>query len=189
MMDAEHHLHLVESWKQGDSSAFEELYAEYVSAIYKFVYYRTSHKQTAEDVTSEVFMKALGRIQQFDESKGTFQSWLYAIARNSVVDHYRTKKETVDIEEAHEVGENHDLGGHVDRARELEKVRAYLETLPEDQREIVMLRVWDDLSYQQIAEIVGKSEAACKMTFSRAIGKLRKEMPLAVFVMLILNIS
>lgn len=187
MMDAEQHARLVGRWKQGDSSAFEELYAEYVSAIYKFVYYRISHKQTAEDVTSDVFMKALGRIQQFDESKGTFQSWLYAIARNTLVDHYRTKKETVDIEQAYEVGENHDLDGHVDRARELEKVRAYLDTLPEDQREIVLLRVWDDLSYQQIAEIVGKSEAACKMMFSRSIGKLRKELPLAVLLMLFIT--
>ncbi len=187
-MDADQHHNLVVRWKQGDSSAFQALYDGFVDPIYRFVYYRTSHKQTAEDVTSEVFMKALARIHQFDESKGTFQSWLYTIARNTIVDHYRTKKEAVDIEEAYEVGTKTDLDGRVDRTRELEKVRAYLDTLPEDSREIVLLRVWDDLSYQQIAEIVGKSEAACKMTFSRAIGKLRQEIPLVLIIIILMKL-
>ena len=187
MMDVDQQKSLVSRWKQGNSQAFQALYDEFFGAIYRFVYYRVSHRETAEDIVSDVFLKAVARIGQFDEAKGTFQSWLYGVARNAVVDHYRTHKETQDLEDAGDIGSSHDVGGDVDRGRELEKVRAYLNTLPEDSRDIIMMRVWDDLSYAQIAEIIGKSEEACKMAFSRAIGKLRKEMPLATLIMILLH--
>ena len=83
--------------KQDD---FGKLYDQHVKKIYEFIYFKTHHKETAEDLTSVTFMKALSNIESFDEKKASFKTWLYRIARNTVIDHYRMKRETADLEDA-----------------------------------------------------------------------------------------
>ena len=161
--------------QQGNLEHFGLLFDAFHQKIYKFVYFRTHHKETAEDITSHIFTKALERITTFNPSKGSFTAWLYQIARNSIIDFYRSRKETENIDDAWDIADNTSLERDVDTRQQLEKVRSYLYTLPAQQRDIVLMRVWDDLSHKEIASILGTSEASVKMTFSRVLAKLHKE--------------
>lgn len=172
--------------KKGESENFGLLYDKYIEKIYKFIYYKTHHKETTEDLTSKTFMKAFEKIDTFADLKGSFAAWLYKIARNTVIDHYRAKKIDTNIEDVWDLKDDKDINKDIDIKQQLNDVDKYLKNLKPEQREIIIMRVWENLSYQEIAEILEKSEASCKMTFSRAINKLRKEMPLAIFIALIL---
>lgn len=173
--------------RDGELDQFGRLYDLYIKKIYDFIYYKTMHKQIAEDLTSQAFFKALNNIKKFDENKGTFSSWLYQIARNTVIDHYRTKKTEANVEDVWDLSSNDNIERDVDVSQKLEQVQEYLSKLKTDQREIVVMRLWDNLSYQEIAEITGKTVASCKMTFSRTMTKLREEMAFIIFYIILLT--
>jgi RNA polymerase sigma-70 factor, ECF subfamily len=177
---------IIEQLKAGNYDSFGSLYEKYVKKIYDFLYYRSHHKETAEDLTSVVFTKALDRIGQYSEAKGKFSTWLYQIARNTLIDYFRTAKSTEDIETVFDLSAKGNIEVDLDVKLNLEKVKKYLASLPKEAREVVIMRVWDDLSYKEIAEILGKSEGATKMIFFRTMEKLNKEVALYV---LICNIS
>lgn len=170
-----------------DHKTFEAHYDAYVRKIYAYVYYRTQHRETAEDLTSQVFLKALDKFGTFDESRGTFSAWIYGIARNALTDHYRASRETVDIDDVWDLKSSEDVARDVEARERVEKLRPYLQALPKDQRELVFLRLWDGLSYKEIAEITGRSEDACKMAFSRTVARLRKEVPSAILLLMLLT--
>jgi len=174
------------SKKDVNTNEFAQLYDKYVKSIYKFIYYKTHHKETAEDLTSDTFIKALDNFGTFDKKKGQFSTWLYQIARNTVIDFYRTKKSNINIDDVWDLAGDEDIGGDIDTAEKLKDVKKYLKTLKAGQREVVILRVWEGLSYKEIAQIIGKTENSCKMMFSRTIQTLRKEMPLGLFLYLIM---
>jgi len=167
---------VIKECQHGRIERFTKVYDAYIKKIYNFIYHKTMHRETAEDLTSTVFMKALENIQSFDESKGSFNAWLYRIARNTVIDHYRTSKDVMDIADAWGLSSKEDILRSVESNEQLERVRGYLETLKPQHREIIIMRVWDQLSYKEIADITGLTEANCKMTFSRAIRRLRDEL-------------
>lgn len=157
----------------GDANAFGVLYDRYAARIYRFIYYKTFSKEVAEDLTSEVFLKAFEKIGSYTETKGTFSAWLYRIARNAVIDHYRTRKTAVPIDDLFDLGTDDRTAASLDAAASLKKVTEYLSTLTARQREIITLRIWEERSYREIADIVGGSEDSVKMMFSRSIRELR----------------
>jgi RNA polymerase sigma-70 factor (ECF subfamily) len=161
---------------------FAGLYEQYVEKIYRFIYYKTHHKETAEDLTSTTFLKALDNFESFSGEKGKFSTWLYQIARNTVIDFYRAKKTDVSIEDAWGLSGKENIERDIDTLKKLENVKEYLKKLDPEQREIVLLRVWEGMSHKEIAEIMGKTEGSCKVMFSRTINALRQEMPLGLFL-------
>jgi RNA polymerase sigma-70 factor (ECF subfamily) len=173
---------IVKNCQAGRTEEFGLLYDRYIRKIYDFVYYKTMRRETAEDLTSQTFLKALEKIDDFDGGKGAFGAWLYRIARNTVIDHYRTRKEDANIEDIWDLAGKDDVARDIDMKAKLEKVEKYLAALKREHREIVMLHLWEGLTHKEIAEALGKSEASCKMLYSRAITTLRREMPLAMFV-------
>lgn len=180
-------IELVQKCQQGHSDAFGALYDHYVEPIYRFIYYKTHHQATAEDLTSATFLKALENIQKFKADKAPFGAWLYRIARNTVIDHYRQHKTTTDIEDAFDISSSDNVERDVDAQMKLEKVEEFLKTLKPIQREIVMLRVWEDMPYKEIAALTGQSEANCKMIFSRVTDKMQQEL-LAAMLCLFFNL-
>jgi len=167
----------------GETDRFAELFDRYSEPIYRFIFYKTHHRETAEDLLSQTFLRALEKIDQFNTKKGTFQAWLYQIARNLVIDHYRAFRTDSPIEDAWSVSDSVDIERDVEMISQFSEVRAALSELSGAQREIVLLRAWEGRSYAEIAEIVGKSEAACKMSFSRTTKSLKKEF--AVFFLIL----
>lgn len=178
---------LIQRSQQGDRQAFGLLYDRYVRVIYNFIFYKTFHKESAEDLTSQTFFKALRTIDRVDPSR-PFQSWLFKIAHNSVIDHYRSHKEHRDVDDFWDLSdEDVDVVGDIDKADQIKRIKEHLKELNTTEREIVMLRVWQELSYKEIAEIVGKTESNCKVIYSRALEKLRKTMPVALLLLLLLK--
>jgi RNA polymerase sigma-70 factor (ECF subfamily) len=178
---------IVRLCQSGQMDKFGLLYDKYIRRIYDFIYYKTTHKETAEDLTSLAFMKALEKIGSFNLEKGTFSAWLYQIARNTVIDHYRTKKSAQNIEDIYDLAGDENIDRDLDTKLKLEKIEKYLALLKPEQRDLIIMRVWQEMSYNEIACALGKSEDACKVAFSRAISKLRMEMPTALFLYLLFN--
>lgn len=178
----------IKKCQKGELKEFGLLYDAYIKKIYDFIYYKTLHKETAEDLASLTFTSAFGRIAQFDQSKGTFQAWIYEIARNNVRDHYRRIKETENLEDVYDLASKEDLEINANNALILENVKRFLNKLDAEQREIFIMRIWDDLPFKDVAEIRGITLSKCKMSFYRTALKLKEEMALIVLIFLILLI-
>jgi RNA polymerase sigma-70 factor, ECF subfamily len=158
----------------GDSEAVGLLYDHYLDPIYRFIYYKVFSREVAEDLTSDTFLKALRQLSSYHGGRGRFNSWLYSIARNTVIDYYRTKKEHESIDDIFDLGHDERTPEQIDTLASLARIEEYLETLPARQREIITLRVWEGKSFAEIATILGGSEASMKMAFSRSIRELRR---------------
>jgi RNA polymerase sigma-70 factor, ECF subfamily len=178
---------IITQFQQGNLREFGRLYDEYVKKVYAFIYFKTHHRETAEDLTSIVFMKAMENIRSFDAKKAPFKAWLFQIARNTVIDHYRTFREPVDIEDAWDLKSGQDVERDVEMELKVQAVQKYMEKLKPEQREIVLLRVWGDHSFKEIAEITGKSEAAAKMMFKRVIDTLRGDFALLAIALFLIR--
>lgn len=180
-------LQLVAKAQKGREDAFAELYERYLKQIYNFVYFKTTHKETVEDLVSLVFIKVLENLKNFKiKEKASFKAWIYLIARNTVIDYYRTQKKDKNIDDFWDIGIDNDLNLEIDNKEKIAEIQKYLKDLKPSQREVVILRVWEGLSYKEIAEIVGKSQENAKMIFSRTIRKLKEEMTPEVFLLFLL---
>ena len=89
---------IVKAAANGDEQAFASLYDTYLDSIYRFIYLRVEDQQTAEDITSNVFLKAWEKLDKYQFRGVPFRAWLFRIARNAVIDHYRTRKEMAPLE-------------------------------------------------------------------------------------------
>ena len=169
----------------GKTHSFGPIYDRHVHTIYNFIYYKVFDKEISEDLTSQTFFKALKNISSVDPDR-PIVSWLYKIAQNSVLDHFRAQRNHEDIDDFWDLhDEDIDVVGSLDTAVDIKRVKKYLRKLPSLERDIIIMRIWQEMPYQQIAEIVGKSEANCKMIYSRAMKKLKTLIPLALFLLLI----
>ncbi len=165
---------LVRESQAGDRDAFGRLYDAFAGRIYRYLYYRTFRRDLSEDLTSVTFLKALEKLSGYDERRGEFSAWLYRIAHNALMDHYRSGRKTVDLDDYPDLRGSADTAADAENRLLWDRVRPYFEKLHQTEREIVLLRVWEDLSYREIGQIVGKTEAACKMAYSRAVRSLRE---------------
>jgi len=171
--------------RNGNLKKFGELYEKYVDKIYSFVYYKTFHKEIAEDIVSQTFIQALEKIRTFNEKKGSFKSWLYRIARNLVIDYYRSKKTDIDIDQIWDLHAESDTARSADTNIEIKKLYEYLKILNRREREIIIMRLWDGLSYGEISRILGKSIAGCKMMFARVVAKIRADIAAIITIIFI----
>lgn len=167
-----------------DFEAFGNLYEDYVDSIFAFVFRKTGDREIAEDLCSQVWMKAMKALERFETQEGaSFKSWIYRIAQNTIIDHYRSKKEQVDIDEIAEIGFHENIAEVIDNKDKLTQVTIFLETLKPIEREIVILRVWDNLSYKEIAEITGKTQDNCKQIYKRSLEKIQANVTLLLLLM------
>ncbi|MCC6934078.1 MAG: sigma-70 family RNA polymerase sigma factor [Candidatus Yanofskybacteria bacterium] len=169
-------LELIRAAQSGDAGAFGRLYERYADPVYVFIYYKTHHRETAEDLTSRVFLKALEHVDSLTPAEQAFRPWIYTIARNTVIDHYRTRRDHADISDAWDLAGDDDIPRDAELRMRLATVQEYLKQLDPVQRDIVLLRVWQDLPYDQIAAIVGKTPENCKVIFSRVVRRMRADL-------------
>jgi RNA polymerase sigma-70 factor, ECF subfamily len=179
---------IVSRCKKGNMKAFSHIYSSNVKKIYDYIYYKTFHRETAEDITSHTFMKALENIAGFDPGQGSISSWLYAIARNAVTDHYRKARKTVNIDDIWDLAGDDDPEIDAINQEAFDRIQDYLKSLTPDKRSIIIMRVWQDMSYKEISRIMGKTEAQCKMTFYRAIEKLKQQIPASILLIFLLRL-
>jgi RNA polymerase sigma-70 factor, ECF subfamily len=157
-----------------DREAFGLIYDHFSGKLYKFIFFRVGHKELAEDILADTFVKAWTRIEQVSSAKA-FTSWLYQIAKNSVIDYYRLKKVTVDLEEVVDILE--DAASPIDDANLVIEQRVVIELmqeLPQDQQQVIRYKFFEELENIEIAQIMGKSEGSVRVIQHRAVNKLKE---------------
>ena len=165
---------LVDRAQSGDGEAFAQLYEAYLDRVYRFIFFRVTDAQIAEDLTSEVFLKAWENLSRY-HPHGPFLAWLYAIARNTVIDSYRTKKPTVSLEEAAPIAAQDDkLDDQMQFQFEMQAVQAAMQHLTQEQQEVITLKFIAEYDTTQIAEHMGKSEGAIRALQMRALQALAR---------------
>lgn len=166
---------LIHQIKKGDEQAFAQFYNTYQGRIYRFVYFKVSNEEKAQDLTNEVFMKAFNYLKD-DEAHEieNFQAFIFKTARNLVIDFYRTRKQDVSLDAISEIVSKEDVSKRVDDKLDIEKVAKAIKQLPSDYREIIILRFVDGLSFEEISHSVGKSLGSCRMLAHRGIKKIKE---------------
>lgn len=167
---------LIRRARQGDESALSVLYEQHVTAIYRFMFYRTGDEMVAEDLTSQVFVNVLNGIHRYEIRGLPFRAWLFRIARARLADYYRKAERQeeghaslVELREAvRPVGDNPD-----DRFR-YESLRQALEYLTPAELDAVLLRFVGDLTNREVGTIVNSNANAVKSKIRRALKKMRR---------------
>jgi RNA polymerase sigma-70 factor, ECF subfamily len=158
----------------GANEALTDLYNHYFERIYRFVYYRVSHKETAEDLTEEVFVKVFDKLKGL-EQPAAFEGWLFQIARNKVIDYYRSKKQTVALEEVENTLEYEtNIVDIVNLKTEQLVFIKLLKELNPEQQQVIKLKFLEDIDNPIIAEMMNKTEGAIRVIQHRAITRLKE---------------
>ncbi len=165
---------LVQRAQANDRAAFGELYELFCPKIYSYMsYHLNGRSEAAEDLTEEVFMKALQSLGSFQFRDVPFSSWLYRIAHNHLIDHIRAtkKQQSVALEDAeHLLFARDRLDGRLDR----QTLTTALSKITGEQRQIVIMRIIQGLSITETAKAVGKSEDSVKQLQSRGLKALKR---------------
>jgi RNA polymerase sigma-70 factor, ECF subfamily len=163
-----------------DETLFIKIYDEFASKIYTYCYFKVSTKEEAEDIAAQVFMRAWDSLSHGTEIKNV-RAFLYRIAHNLVVDHYRRGHKTIPLnEEEHApilVDTSVPLEESMDHKIILRRINEHLEHLPESYREAVVLRFINDLEIKEIADIMGITQNNVSVILNRAIKKLKTLIP------------
>lgn len=163
-----------EKAKNLDREAFGLIYDHFSGKLYKFIFFRVGHKELAEDLLSDTFVKAWSKIETLATAQA-FAGWLYQIAKNNIIDYYRVKKTTVDLNEVAEILE--DSASPIDEANlkiEQRVLLQLLDQLPLDQQQVIQYKFFEDLENIEIANIMGKTEGSVRVIQHRAINRLKE---------------
>lgn len=166
---------LVSRAQNGEREAFALLYQKYFEQIYRYAYLRVGKVQQAEDLTQEVFLKALDAIGSYHYKGAPFSSWLFRIAHNVIIDHYRRKKkESIPLVDSMISTDDADSLSAVERSMDVLAIKNAVETLPPQQKEVISLRFGAEMSVAETARATGKSEGSVKKLQFEALAKLRR---------------
>jgi RNA polymerase sigma-70 factor (ECF subfamily) len=167
---------LVSAAKAGDARAFGELYERYRDAIYRYCLARTGTSHDAEDLTSDVFVKALHSIDRYQERGLPFVAFLYRIARNAAIDRSRTLKQPLSVDElVTEPRSGQNVEAEATLAVDRSILLAALGKLKPEHRDVIVMRFIEGLGALEVAAALGKSEGAIRTLQHRALERLRKE--------------
>ena len=164
--------------KQGGTS-FTNIYRYFFPKIFNFVFYRVGHKEKTEDLVAEIFMKVAKNFKTFSGNDNTLTAWIYTIARNQIYNFYREKNRKTQLVFAPDEAMEHiaidtsaqdQLEYHFD----IQCIRHAMNTLSEDEQEVLSLQFFEGLDRHQIASIIGIKSGAVATRVSRALQKLKQ---------------
>ncbi len=151
----------------------EELYKEYYSKVYGYVYLRLRNHADAEDITSDIFAKIVEKLDTFDPEKASYSTWIFTITKNRVITHYRQHHETEDIDDMVIMDDSAaplDIALLKDNSAVLAEG---LKQLSQKDRDLLIARYYYNYSFRQIGELLGMAEANARVAHSRALKKLK----------------
>jgi len=165
---------LVKQSQTGDSSAFGQIYDIYSNRVFNFLFGKLKHQQAAEDLMQTVFIKAWTNLKSYKPRKGAkFSTWLYQIANFTLIDHWRTRKSTVEISEVENLAQ---LSVDPKLFEDYQFLWASLANLPLPYQTVLDLRFRQDMSVTEAAQIMNKSEISIRVLQHRALKALKKEL-------------
>jgi RNA polymerase sigma-70 factor (ECF subfamily) len=156
--------------------AFEKMYDSYMPKVYRYVSYRTGNASIAEDLTADVFEKALKHFDSYREEKASQSTWLMTIARNTITDHFRkeSRVQVVREEDApEEVSEDPDVDEQVERSEQVRQLRLCLAGLPQLDQDIISLKFGAGMNNREIARTLNVSESNVGTRLFRAVRRMR----------------
>jgi len=165
---------LVDRARDGDPEAFGQLYDRFQPEIVRYLAHRVGDPDTAEDLAQQVFMKAWQAIPRYEARGVPFKAWLYRMAHNQMVDHFRTRKQTTDLDGI-DVPEDAEAETLVLAAEMSAALGQALGRLSEDHRQVLTLRFLMEKSAKEIGEIMGRKEVTVRGLQMRALQALRRE--------------
>jgi RNA polymerase sigma-70 factor (ECF subfamily) len=159
-----------------DDAAFEILYNHYFPKIYGYVFRRIGNREAAEDIVSNVFLKVFSNLKKYEDRGFTFGSWVYRIATNSLMDHYRRNKPGMEVELEEKDGENFSDNNQitsVEQKQDRAAIEKVLQKMPERYREIINLRFFAELEIEEIAVTLKISKPHASVLLHRALNKFK----------------
>jgi RNA polymerase sigma-70 factor (ECF subfamily) len=156
-----------------EPAAWQQLFDENFSSMYRFAYARTGDTHLAEDIASEVFAAAAHGIRRYRYTGAPISAWLYRIARNVTADHLEHRRKRPQSSLEHIEIESPEFAGAMDDAADL---RRSISLLSREQQEVIALRFFNDCSLAEAAQALGKSIGAVKLLQHRAVTALRRHM-------------
>jgi RNA polymerase sigma-70 factor (ECF subfamily) len=168
---------LIQLYRAGDANAFNTIVLRHSAAIQRLVKRYTRNESDAQDVTQQVFLRALEQLGTF-RGESSFSTWLYRVAVTVALNHLRRTPPPALVAVDDLVAFTHSLQtSNLVAAEVWRKVSAHIEVLPPKQRLIVELRVFHDLSFDEIAVLAESTESAARMNYSHAVKRLRAVLP------------
>jgi RNA polymerase sigma-70 factor (ECF subfamily) len=169
---------VVERARLGDSEAFGQLYDHYQASVYRIIYTQARSTTLTEDLTADTFFRALRGIEGFKLDATLFPAWLFRIARNRVIDHFKASRTR--FEQAHDMSLYEDLADDADTELmallNRERVRVALAHLPAGQRRVIEMRFLGELSITEVADLLDTTEGAVKQLQLRGLRNLARMM-------------
>ncbi|MBI4049642.1 MAG: sigma-70 family RNA polymerase sigma factor [Candidatus Doudnabacteria bacterium] len=163
---------LVRQAKTGDSEAFGRIFDLYSARVYNFLFGKLRHKQTAEDILSTVFLKAWENLSRYQTRQNAkFSTWLFQIANFTLIDHWRTRKETTELSKVENLSV---FAADPKLYEDYEFLWIALSELPPEYQTVLDLRFKQEFSVAETAKIMNKSEVGVRVLQHRAL-KLLKE--------------
>lgn len=167
-------LRIIKAARQ-DPKVFGELYKLYVEQVFRYLYSRLGNMHDAEDTTAQTFIAAFESFDRFRQD-GHFASWLFAIARNKAMDHFRQRKNTASIVEMVDIPVEYDPLSGVIQSEQAVAVSKLIQALPEEERELLRLRFLADMSFPEIAYFLQRNEEAVKKSTYRLLARLHSQL-------------
>ena len=153
---------------------FTGYYKDYKHKVFSFLYYRLNgNRAIAEDLAADVFVKAYEKFDSYDRSYA-FSTWIYTIARNTLIDYVRKEPEIVSEQHLEHMSASEDIQSEVDAQMNTERIEEVIALLPEFQKDCIVLKYLDGQNTKNIAAITGESEPNVRQALSRGIKKIQK---------------
>jgi RNA polymerase sigma-70 factor, ECF subfamily len=160
-----------------DPEAYGKLYDLYVDRIFRFILFKVSSVEEAEDISSEVFLKAWNYIRTTAKRIDNLNALLFRMARNAIIDYYREKRRSevkmTDEELYRKIIDERDIEKEIDQKIEIKNIQSHLNQIKDEYREVLLLRFVEGFSINEIAEILHKSTGNVRVLLHRAVDKLR----------------
>ena len=150
----------------------ETIYTQFYSKVMGYIHARIRNRADAEDLCADVFEKVQRKLPDFDPSKASVSTWIFTITRNTVIDHYRRSRPSEELDE--NLSDNIELDESLLNSETLHELASALRSLPEEMRDIIVLRYYDGKPLTEIAAMMGLSYGAVKLRHQSALVKLRK---------------
>lgn len=160
----------------GNREMFSQLYETYLQRIYRYIYCRVADNMLAEDITSQVFLKAWEKLDGYEPGQSPFVAWLYSIARNTVIDYYRTKKAAVSLDDVDHLKISYadDADKKLDLQSQSDELHEALRALTVQQQKVLVLRFIEGFNTAEIAQQLGKQQGAIRALQMRGLQELSK---------------
>jgi RNA polymerase sigma-70 factor (ECF subfamily) len=160
---------------QENPAEFKLLYQKWLKPVYRYFYFRVSNVKDAEDLTSQVFLRAYQDLPRY-HNRGCFSAWLFSIARARAVDYYRKGNKEIPLDNITDAAGSLDLLTQAVHSAEIEQVTRLIATLSKEEQELIRLRFMAELSYREIGAVLNRKEDAVRKSLSRLLDRMQSQL-------------